>query len=137
MSHRNAGGANLEKLLRIARAEADALRADLADIERARVAAEAGLEALEKDIREESVRADGADFARFIDGARERRRNLTATVFSLRDAEAAARANLEAAFVELKKLDHLLESERTVAARGKRRADARKMDDIAAAMGRR
>lgn len=105
------GRDSLEKLLKLARGDADALRIDLVDIERARKAAADALDGIDEDVRREEKRlqgADGADFAAFIDGVRERRKNLQTTLMTLGDAEDEARGKLKTAFVEIKKLEHLV-----------------------------
>ncbi len=128
----------VHKLLRLARAEADALREDLADIERAQVSAAASLQALDENIRAEEEKAGaGPDLARYIDAARQRRRNLTAARATLSSAEEKARANLQAAFIEMKKLEHLLDVHQASARRQARKADAAMMEEAAAAMPRR
>jgi flagellar export protein FliJ len=129
---------NMEKLLRIARGEADALRADLADIERARAAAKTSLTSLDEKIRTEDVAgADHGDLARFLEGTRERRLNLRNTVATLDRAEENARLDLEAAFIEIKKLEHVLDASDAASRRASVKRDASAMQEIASIMARR
>lgn len=129
---------NMEKLLRIARGEADALRVDLSDIECARDTAKSSLAGLEEKIRsEEAAAANPGDLARFLEGARARRLNLNNTIATLEGAEENARRNLETAFIEIKKLEHLLEVNDAAARRAASKRDGDAMEEVAAAMGRR
>jgi hypothetical protein len=103
---------SLEKLLKIARADADALRIDVIDIERARASAEHSLDSLEADVkREEAKMRDSGvvDFAAYLEEICERRRNLRATLTTLIQVEAAARSKGRGAFAEIEKLEHLIE----------------------------
>jgi len=130
---------SLEKLMKLARADADALRVDLADIERARSAAEASLADLdEKAANEETVAGHAvADIAAYREGARARRHNLRTTLITLEDAELNARTRLEAAFIEVKKLEHLIEINDRADKKAGRRGDLNAMDDIATMRARR
>lgn len=120
----------LEKLLKLACADADALRVDLVDIERARASAESSLTRLTDAVRrEERLTAEGAaaaDFTAYLEGVRERRLNLQTTMMTLTTAEENARERLEAAHLEIKKLEHLIalnaEAARKNAIRRQRRA---------------
>ena len=130
---------SLEKLMKLARADADALRVDLADIERARSAAEASLADLdEKATNEETVAGHTvADIAAYREGVRARRLNLRTTLITLEDAELNARTRLEAAFIEVKKLEHLIEINDRADKKAGRRGDLNAMDDIATMRARR
>ena len=106
------GRDSLDKLLKLAHADADALRVDLSDIERARSAAEDSLEGLDRDVAREEEAMQGAhagDLAAYLEGVRERKRNLQVTLMTLSEAEEAAREKLETAFIEIKKLEHLID----------------------------
>lgn len=120
---------SLEKLLKLARADADALRVDLIDIERARVSAELSMTRLKETAQREEALIKGqagADFAAYLEGVRERRRNLQTTLMTLAEAEEGARGRLEAAHIEIKKFEHLIamsdEAARKAAARLQRLA---------------
>ncbi len=102
---------SLNKLLKIARADAEALRTDLADVERAKASAEASRQALDETMREEEVSAragDTAAFAAYVEGVRARRHNLQTTLMTLQNAEEGARDKLETSFIEIQKLEHLI-----------------------------
>lgn len=124
---------SLEKLMKLARADADALRIDLTDIERAQSAAEASLVDLdEKAANEEAVAGHTvADIAAYREGVRARRHNLRTTLITLEDAEMNARTRLEAAFIEVKKLEHLIEINDRADKKAGIRSDLREMDDFA------
>ncbi len=130
---------SLEKLMKLARGDADALRVDLADIERARSAAEASLADLdEKAANEEAVAGHAvADIAAYREGVCARRHNIRTTLITLEDAEMNARTRLEAAFIEVKKLEHLMEINDRADKKAGRRSDLNAMDDIATMRARR
>ena len=96
---------NLMTLLRLAREEAEDLRTDLADIERAKEAASASLKALECDRTSlgEGARAGGES-----DRASLRRHRLFVAHERLELAGDEARKRLDAATEELKKLERLV-----------------------------
>jgi len=132
--------ANMEKLLRIARGEAGALKADLMDIEGARVTAAAALADLAEKIRAEEAAAGPAaqgELTRYLEGVRARRLNLHNTVATLDSAEENARLALETAFIEIKKLEHLMEVSVATAKRDLRKRDVDNMQEVAMAMARR
>ena len=130
---------SLDKLLKIASADCDALRIDLADVERARRAAELSLSDLEKkSAAEEAAGADAiADMAAYREGVRARRHNLRTTLMVLEDAELNARNRLETAFVEVKKLEHLIEISDRADRKSGKRTDLKDMDEVASARMRR
>lgn len=99
--------ASLETLLKHARRDADALRIDLRDLERARAGAERSLDELEAEIRKEAV-SGGADYAAYAAAARERRFRLSVTLNSLEAMETDLRGRIERAAVEMKKFEHLI-----------------------------
>jgi flagellar export protein FliJ len=123
---------NLNRLLKLAHADADTLRIDLADIEKARGAAQASLERLDDLVRQEeaSLSHSPKDLAAFIEGARLRRHNLKTTVMSLSDAEEAARERLRSAFVEMKKVEHLIGIEIAAADKENRRRETAAADEF-------
>ncbi len=96
-------GESLNRLLSIARTDAAVLREDIAEIEEARRAAETSLAGLE---------SDGAGSG---EGFRMRRHRLHMTVLTLSDAENAARERLDAAFVEMQKLERLMADKSVIA----------------------
>lgn len=130
---------SLDKLVKIARADCDALRIDLADVERARRAAEESLNDLEKKASaEEAKGADAiADMAAYREGVRARRHNLKTTLMSLEDAEQNARSRLETAFLEVKKLEHLIEISDRADRKSGKVSDLKEMDEFASARARR
>lgn len=129
----------LEKLMKLARADADALRVDLTDIERAQSAAQASLADLDaKAANEEAVAGHAvADITAYREGVRARRHNLRTTLITLEDAETNARTRLQAAFIEIKKLEHLIEINERADKKAGRRSDLHEMDDIATMRARR
>ncbi len=103
--------AGLERLLKFARLEADALSTDLADVARAQSSAEASLTGLDDELRrEEKVagEADAAGFAAYKEGMRARRHNLQTTLLTLEEAGTNAKTKLEAASAEIRKLENLI-----------------------------
>ena len=94
---------NLMTLLRLAREEADDLRADLADIELALAAASASLALLEKD--ETGLTPADADET---ERRSMRRHRLFATREMLERAAEEAQQKLDASTAELKKLERLV-----------------------------
>ena len=127
--------ANLEKLLRLANADADALRIDLADVERARRSTEASLQGMEDTVRREQEMMKDAgvvDLAAYLEGMRERRLNLQTTLMTLSEAEEATRDRLEAAFVEIKKLEHVIDLNKLAAKKARGRQEVRAADDLGA-----
>ena len=130
---------SLEKLMKLARADADVLRVDLTDIEHAQGAAEASLADLdEKATNEEAVAGHAvADIAAYREGVRARRHNLRTTLITLGDAEMNTRTRLEAAFIEVKKLEHLIEINDRADKKAGIRSDRHEMDDIATMRARR
>lgn len=125
---------SLEKLLKLARNDADSLRQDLSDIERARDSAESSLAKIDRQIREEETRrdADPIALAAFIDGARGRRHNLRVTLMTLERTELDLRERIEGAYIELKKLEHLLKMHDREDRRRAAKADLNEMNEIAA-----
>lgn len=122
----------LAQLLKIARSRADELRAHLANLDSAKAAAESSIALLAEAVgAEERALGPGAaplaDFGRFLEGSVQKRRALEATRGTLIAQIDSARNDLQEAFAETKKLEHLTETGRRAAAR------AAHQDDIAAA----
>lgn len=125
---------NLEKLLKIARGDTDALRSDLADIEKARQNTEISLANLEQAAKAEEAsvaQSPAADLAAYLEGVRARRHNLRTTLLTLREAEEKARDRLKVSFVEIKKLEHLIEMQKREISKAERRRETLEIDDIA------
>lgn len=109
-------------LLKTARARAQELQSRLADIEAAIVSAETSLGWLAEAVAAEEEARSGApavaaEFARFIEGAAEKRRALSATRDTLAGESRAIGEMLGEACSEMKKLERLLEINRRAAAR--------------------
>jgi len=109
-------------LLRTARSRVGELRSRLADIEAAALSAETALGWLAEAVAaEEGARpgapAVAAEFARFLEGAAEKRKALSATRDTLAGESLAIREMLSEALSEMKKLERLLEINRRAAAR--------------------
>ncbi len=124
----------IDKLLKLARADADAFRIDLADVARARTSAEDTLQNLDDHVRREEAamkEAGVVDFANYMEGVRERRRNLQMTLIALTEAEEDAREKLQAAFGEIKKLEHLSDINARTIKKAETRADRAATDEIA------
>ena len=94
-----AARANLEKLMRLACAESDALRSDLVDVETALASAKASLEKLVEDARH----GGGAG-----ERIRARRHGLLVTIETLERAAEDAREKLAVASAETNKLEALI-----------------------------
>jgi len=127
---------SLEKLLKVARADVEALRIDLADVARAKSSAEGSLDGLDETVRREEAmmkEGDAAAFAAYMEGVRARRHNLQTTLLTLGEAEDSARDKLEAAFLEIKKLEHLIGVSERSAKKNIIRDDIRTADENFAA----
>lgn len=139
MSKRAREVETFEKLVKVARAQADDIRATLADIETARASAQTSLDWLAQSVRQEEIRAAdlGADgpaaFARFLAATRQRRTNIEASIEQLRAREEDARTALQDAYGEVKKLEVLAERRRLKIARDDRKAEEAALSDISAA----
>lgn len=124
INFRGAGG--VEKLLKLAKSEAEARRVDLAEIERAQAAAAAALDEIEATIeRENSASADPAAMANFEEAMRERRFNLRRTLSSLELASNDMREKLRESLAEIAKLEHVLAVNKREAQTADRRREAR------------
>lgn len=128
---------SLSKLLRIARGEADHLREDLADIVAARAAAAAALSEIDQTMESESALGSGIEFAEFVDASRERRRILSQNLATLEDAEDVSRERLRQAFLEIEKLNALLDARAVAARRLSNKRESGLHDEIAAGIARR
>ena len=121
----------LRKLIRIARADVEAGQADLADVADARSRAERALTAMD----EEALREGGAPMAEFsgayFEGVAERRRNIRSTLAALSISESETRERLNAAVIEMKKLETLLERRSRKAKQHDARREQAASDDIA------
>ncbi|MEO1252483.1 MAG: hypothetical protein AAFW81_09075 [Pseudomonadota bacterium] len=123
MSGQFRGARGVDQLLKIARAETEALRIDLRDIESAIAgAAEAMAENEAAVSRERGADDNPVAFARFIEAMRERRLNISKTLISLEAAEETAREQLAAALGEIAKLERVA----AINADEKRAADKRR-----------
>ena len=102
------GARGVDQLLKIARSETEALRIDLADIDKAKAAAEAALEELAAAVEKEE-RAHGADasFAAYAEAMTERRFNLRKTLQSLEAAAEDVRDRLMLSLGEIAKLEEV------------------------------
>lgn len=128
-----------EKLVKVAKAQAEDMRAVLADIETARASAETSLDWLEQSVRQEELRAADmgpagpAAFARFLDAARRRRANIEASIEQFRAKEEDARIALQEAFGEVRKLEIIAERRQVKAAKDDRKAEDAALSDLSAA----
>ncbi len=133
MTGRFRGADSIGKLLKIARAEAETVRLDLADVDRARASTEAEIENITAAVaREEAGATDAAAFAAFAEAMRERRFNLNKTLNALDGAGEAAREKLTAALAEIAKLERLADINARDALAARRRREARLEADGAA-----
>lgn len=127
MSGRYRGADGVEQLLKIARAEADVVRLDLGDIDRARIsAAEAIVDIAAATAREEAASKDAAAFAAYAEAMRERRFNLTKTLGALETACEETQSKLTDALTEIAKLERLADINAREALTERRRREARR-----------
>ncbi len=120
------GAKSVEKLLKIARLDVEALRVDLADIERAQETSKRALEDILQSVRREAKTAEDAQaMAAYEDAMRERRVNIRKTLNALESAADTARDKLNAAVAEMAKLEHLADVNARQAAHASRRREAR------------
>lgn len=125
----------LAQLLKIARSRADELRGRVAGLEAAKAQAETSIETLAGAIaaEERGVRSGAVapiDFGRYLNGAEQKRRALEATRGTLAAQIGAVRSELEDAFAEMKKLEHLAETGRRAAALAAQQQDAADAADL-------
>lgn len=103
---------SLKKLLKIARGDLRALRADLADIVGARASAQNALEALDEQAcaEEALIQTSGdANITCYLNDVRERKCNLNAALMALNNVETDARSRLESAMDQVCKFEQLIE----------------------------
>ena len=124
INFRGAGG--VEKLLKIAKSEADARRVDLDEVEQAKCAAQAALDKIAQSVeRERETSSDVTAIAQFEEGMRERRFNLRRTVSSLETASDEMRDKLRVSLAEIAKLEHVLEVNKREIENAGRKREAR------------
>ena len=125
---------SLNKLLNLARNDADILRTDLADIDRARSTTETSLAELDHSVRREEQKpgADPAQLAAYLDGARARRHNLRTTLMTLEQSESDLRERITLAMSEIKKLEHLIELQDKSRSKSRERRERQNHDDMSA-----
>lgn len=127
----------LAKLLKIARLKADETSRRVAQLGAAMSSTDASLRLLAEAVSNEESAAKAAEIvgfaqlAGFLAGAERKRAALEATKRQIAAEIEAARGDLENAYSELKKLEHLVERSRLAAERRDRRAEAVRMDDAA------
>lgn len=100
-----------KKLLKLAREDLIGLRADLADIVCARVSAQSGREALEKQMRTEKalmMKSGDTNINCYVDDVRARLCSLNAAFMALSKAETGARSRLEGATDQVAKFERLI-----------------------------
>lgn len=129
----------LVKLLKVARMKADETGRRIAELETARLKAEAALRLLDEAVSNEEAAAKAAEIvgfaqlAGFLAGASRKRAALEATRAQVAAEIDVARRALEDAYSEVKKLEHLVERSRLAADRRDRRVEAVQMGDAAIA----
>lgn len=127
---------SVDKLLSLARSNADALRVDLADVEAAKKSAEDALEDISAAMRKEEAigrTADPAAFAAYAEGVRGRRHNLQTTLMTLEEAEEKARHQLQQAMLEIRKLEHLISLDDLASKKATSKREMRQADEHSAA----
>lgn len=127
----------IARLLKAAHARAGELNARVADAEAARASAQSSIDWLLQAVRAEEIHCGSspqalADFARYLEGAEEKRRTLLSTRDRLSDEIRAIQETLSEAAIEVRKLEHLagLKSEEIAAA--DRQREAKRLDEAAA-----
>ena len=143
MSAREREARTLTSLVKLARAAADAAGQEVSEMEAAIADTDDRLRLLadavvwEEGLARASDTVDFDSLSRFREGMARKQKSLAETRDKQAAALVAARANLQAAFAEMKKLEHLLESANTAAADRRLRADAMRLDEAARARHRR
>ena len=126
------GADSVQKLLEVARADAETVRIDLLDIDRGKASARAALaEIADAVAREVGATGDPVAFAAYAEGMRERRVNLKRTLSALETAEETTQGRLTRVLGEIAKLERLAEINARDALVEKRRRDAREGDQSA------
>lgn len=132
MSGRYRGADGVTTLLRIAKTDAETLRVDLTDVDRACAAASAEVENISAAMkRQEEASTDPAAFAAYADAMRERRFNLMKTLKALDVTRAAADEKLKTALAEIAKLQRLADINAAEALKARRKRDAAADNDAA------
>ncbi len=128
---------SLLRLLKQSRLKAEEVGAHVADLETARASTSVLLHRLTEAVRAEEAAAicDGAinlaDLARYLEGAAIKRATIQSTCARLDNEIVAARQQLEDAFKEMKKLEHLLDVSRRVSQRRRNKAELAAIEDSA------
>ncbi len=130
--------ANIEKLLRLSRLKVDEAKAGLAAVQVARQSTETALAQLDHAYLQECRRAErqpcdasSSMLAPFAERMRIKRANMLATLAQYEAQEQALRADLEAAQVEINKLDHVVGLVDANQSRKAATANQHLLDDIA------
>jgi|GEM_PF-2287513 len=132
MSGQYRGADGVMTLLRIAKTDAEALRVDLAEVDRACAATSAEIENISAAMmREEETSTDPAAFAAYADAMRERRFNLKKTLKALDATRAAADEKLKTALAEIAKLQRLADINAAEALKARRRGEIAGESEIA------
>jgi flagellar export protein FliJ len=125
----------LRTLMRLARAEADALRGLLSDAEAAHVKSMARIALLEAGIVDEQAvarrHAPAWSYGAYAGARAEDRRTLTAEEAACAHDAEALRAELAAAYREFKKFERLVEWDAARAAEAERAREQAEMDEAA------
>lgn len=128
---------SLSRLLKQSRLRAEEMGAHVADLQAARASVSVLLNRLDEAVRAEEAAAVGeasinlADLARYLEGAAIKRAALAQTCERLDLEIAAARQQLDEAFIEMKKLEHLIGISKRVAQRRRSRSELAAIDDVA------
>ncbi|MEL6507783.1 MAG: hypothetical protein AAGL18_08330 [Pseudomonadota bacterium] len=132
---------SVQKLLKVARLEADRINADLAAIRVSRSSTETALAQLDHaDLQEqhrlEKMQATNPALAaneastNFVKRSRIKRANMTATLDQLAMREETAKSELQTAYCEIKKLEHLIEISERKQGETARRAEAEMRNEM-------
>lgn len=132
---------SVQKLLKVARLEADRINADLAAIRVSRSSTETALAQLDHaDLQEqhrlEKMQATNPELAaneastNFVERSRIKRANMTATLDQLAMREETAKSELQTAYGEIKKLEHLIEISERKQGETARRAEAEMRNEM-------
>lgn len=127
----------LTKLIRVARAKTDEVGMRLDTLRATLASNEAALKMLSDSVLEESSAAKAAEIVGFVRlagyllGAEQKRAALKETRAQLAAQIGVAESDLKAAWVELKKLEHLAERTRQSGERRRRRHESAENDDVA------
>ncbi len=128
---------SLRRLLKQSRLKAEEVGARVADLETARASTSVLLHRLTEAVRAEEAAAIGdgaanlADLARYLEGAAIKRATIKLTCERLDNEIVVARRQLEDAFIEMKKLEHLLDVSKRVSQRRRNRTELAAIEDSA------